>query len=148
MTRFYIRIELIIEKIFRFKDLLKNFSQTIEFKINFESTMNTLKYEILDIILNYRINTDLILPKFKTKCSMEIGSNINLNTSNKLDRIKHRQKRSKISNESLKIKLHLFFIDLNSYFYNLTNFWNQIIPNACKTSSSGDECWNGYQITR
>lgn len=112
--------------------------------------MSTLKYEILDIIFNYRVNSDLILSKLKNKCL--IGFNPSGSRAS-VSEAGHRQRRhvADSSKESLKIKLHLFFIDLNSYLYNLTYFWNQLVPNACKTNtlgSSSDFCWNGFQIVR
>lgn len=53
--------------------------------MNFESTMSTLKYELLDIIFNYQVNSDLIVSKHKTKClSSSSTTSATLNNSSRL----------------------------------------------------------------
>ena len=47
--------------------------------------MSTLKYEILDIIFNYRVNSDLIVSKHKTKCLSAINSSRRVVSNNQLE---------------------------------------------------------------
>lgn len=120
--------------------------------------MSALKYQILDIIYNYRVNSDLIVSKLKNKCGIAAVNSNNNNNVSSGGKSSHLLSKSQIkrrtldpSHQSQKIKLHLFFNDLNGYLYNLTNYWNHLIPNACKMTSmmsNYDSCWNGIQFVR
>ncbi len=130
-------------------DLMKKFSWHIEYSINFENSINQLKYQISDAIMYLKANSNKILKKASVKCSSLVGNNSHINIEVKTRQsllgpaIKRKKRDTKPHGQ-----LHLFFIDLNRYLYNLNGYWQNLVPNVCKTVSAHHEkCWNGTYLT-
>ncbi len=130
-------------------DLMKKFSWHIEYSINFENTINQLKYQISDAIMFLKANSDNIIQKAALKCSLPATnySQINNEVKNKRSLSSFDSRRFK-RNAKTHAQLHLFFIDLNRYLYNLNGYWQNLVPNVCKiVSAHHEKCWNGTFLT-
>lgn len=133
-------------------DLMKKFSWHIEYSINFENSINQLKFQISDAIMYFKANSNAIINNLARKCDLRNNFHINLNVRKRVKRSLNLPKISKRLNKRSnpsQIKMHLFFIDLNRYFYNLNEYWTNLLPNVCKVLSAHHEkCWNGTDLTR
>lgn len=116
---------------------MKKFSWHIEYSINFENSINQLKFQVSDAIIYFKSNSNTIIAKFKDKCPKKVVSK----NSNY-----HREKRESMFNPP-KQTMNQFFTELNRYLYNLNGFWQSLLPNTCKSISAHHEnCWNTTHI--
>lgn len=134
---------------------MKKFSWHIEYSINFENSINQLKYQISDAIMYFKSNSNVIMGNLRRRCASNNAYSLNsmlMKRQAKSPRYFHSTERvSEFDGRSdlPQVKLHSFFIELNRYFYNLNGYWSVLIPNVCKSISAHHEkCWNGTHLTR
>ena len=132
-------------------DLMKKFSWYIEYSINFENSINQLKFQVSDAIMYFKSNSNIIMSNLRRHCSTNniIYSKNMLIKRQTINRRYFQLNQRNEEAEDSTAKLHSFFIELNRYLYNLSGYWSLLIPNVCKSISAHHEkCWNGSHLTR
>ena len=125
---------------------MRNLSSNIEYMLNFEKTLSQFQFQMHETVRIFHENSNQFVLNLKKKCG----------TSNVIV-AKRGKARGKKSIESIPMlnqnepTLSSFFSELNKYFFNLTDFWNTLIPNTCRVVSANfnqDFCWNGANLTK
>lgn len=127
---------------------MRNFSFNIEFSVNFENTLNEVKYQLLDGINYFRTNSDILINELIQRCGKD---SIRISLLNKnYPRVKSNKAifKRQLLEESHKPRIHDFFVELNQFLFNSTGFWKSLSVNICRltsasASSQQDSCWNG-----
>ena len=128
---------------------MKKFSWTIEYSINFENSINQLRLQISDSIMHFKLHSNTVISSLRKTC-FNVHSTNQKKSKYTILKSKSAKPRRRRQDESYspQIKMHLFFIELNRYLYNLSGFWHLLIPNMCKQISAHHEkCWNGTHLT-
>lgn len=129
---------------------MKNLSFNIEYSINFQNTINEIKYQLLDAIIYFKLNKVSIMKRQIEKCGTVLKeSDFSKKFTKPIKIVQKRQVNDDFKNSNQ--RLHTFFFDLNQYFSNLTGFWNSVVFNVCKSSSASlnyENCWDGTNFTR
>lgn len=138
-------------------------SWVIEHEINFENTMNLFKVQLTDAIIYYQSKNEIINEKIFNTCSTIKNKSVKLNSKilkynrKKLDYFNSKLKILRRSNNNINnhantftnSKLYSLLTNINKNFYTLTNFWNSLVLNLCKSISGNHEnCWNGTSLSK
>lgn len=121
---------------------MKKLAFNIEYTINFQNTVNEIKFQLLDGIAYFKSNKNIIVNEIVERCGN--GSKMNKQYKNDL-RIVNLKKRNTLN--SNKLELHKFFIEITEFLNSLNGFWKVLMTRICRslsTNSDRETCWDGY----
>ncbi|CAF0836746.1 unnamed protein product [Brachionus calyciflorus] len=132
-----------------FLSLMSKLAFNIEYTINFQNTVNEIKYHLLDGIAYFKTNKFIINNELEERC----GKTTHDSNTKKKRRVKPIMNVLQIKRDVLnpKMNLHKFFVELTDNFSNLKGFWKSLISKICRSispKSESDYCWNGSDFKK
>ncbi len=129
-----------------FLDQMTKLAASIDKVTILENVMNNLKFRLINLISNFRINSASTLKNIFAKCGSGFTTIEKIQHKNTV--LKYSVKNQIRKRDQSTNKLNLVLIEINNYFKDINQFWSKLIDTSCKKMSSYDEkCWNGSHIS-